>query len=80
MHTFYVHQALICSNGGIVIARHNEIRDKIIHLTKQALSTNCVHGEPLIHLGRRIYEEEVRHVWSVLEKKGDVSIRGLWEI
>ena len=34
MQTFIVYHVLIFHNGGLVIARHNEIRDEIIHLTK----------------------------------------------
>ena len=61
MQTFLVCHALICPNGGIVIAHHNKIRDEITHIEKQAFSPNCVRGYPLIHLGRRISEEGVRH-------------------
>ena len=32
MQNFSVHHALIFPNGGLVIERHNEIREKIIHL------------------------------------------------
>ena len=50
MQTSLVHHALNCTNVDLVIARHNEIRDNIIHLTIQAFSHHCVIGEPLIHL------------------------------
>ena len=80
MQTFSVHHALICPNEGLVIACHNEICDDIIHLTRQDFKTNCVSGKPIIHLGHRILEEEVRHIGSVTETWGNVSIRGLREI
>ena len=50
--TFYVRQALSCSNGGLIITRHDETIDKIIHLSRQAFSHKCIFGEPLIHQGR----------------------------
>ena len=79
MRTFSVHHALRCVNGGLVIARHNDISDEVIHLSIQAFSPHFVCGEPLIHLGHRRYEEEVRHRGSFQKTRGDVSIRGLWK-
>ena len=80
MQNFSVRHELICPNGGLVITRHNEIRDKIKHLANQALSPYCIRGKTLIHLGRSISEDEVRHGWSIPETQGDVSNRGLYEI
>ena len=79
MQNVLVHHALSCPNGGLVIARHNEIHDEIIHLARQNFSPNCARGEHLIHLGRSISEEEVHHGGSVPETRVDVSIWGLWE-
>ena len=56
---------LSCRNWGFVIARHNEIRDEIIHLARQAFYHNCVRREPLIHLGHSISEGEVHHCGSI---------------
>ena len=56
MQTFSVHHALSCPNGDIIIACHNEVRDNIIHLLKQAFSPNCILSKPLIHLGHIIPE------------------------
>ena len=78
MQTFLVRHALIFPNGGLVILRHNEIRDDIIHLARQAFSHHCVRGEPLIHFGHIILEEEVSHGGKVPETRRDVSIWGLW--
>ena len=80
MKTFSVRHALICSNIGLIIACHNEIYDKIIHLYRQEFSPNSVHREPLIHLGHRRYEEELHHRGSVPETWGYLSIQELWEI
>ena len=70
---------LICRNGGLVIACPNDVRDNIIYLSRQAFSTNCVNGEPLIHLVIHIYEEDVRHGGSIPKTWGDMSIWGLLE-
>ena len=80
MQTFLVRHALILPNGGLVVASHNEIRDNIIHLTKQYFSPTWIRGEPLIHVGRSIYEEEVHQVGIIPEMRGNMSIWGLWEI
>ena len=69
-----------CPTGGIVITRHNEIRDKIIHIKKQDFYPNCIRVKPLIHLVRSRYEEEASHREIFPETRGDGSIRGLWEI
>ena len=79
MQTFLVHHALSCPNGGLVITRHSEICNEIIHLVKKAPPPNCACGEPVIHLGRTRSEEEVHHRGRVPETQCDVSTRGLWE-
>ena len=48
-------------NGGLVIARHIEICDKIIQLKKQAFPPNVIYGKALTQLGRSISEEDLRH-------------------
>ena len=48
-------------NGGLFIARHIEICNKIIQLEEQAFSPNFIHREPSIHLGRSLSEEDLRH-------------------
>ena len=76
MRTFSVHHALRCVNGGLVIARHNDISDEVIHLSIQAFSPACVRGEPLIHQGSSRSEGGVRHGGSIPETQGEVLIRG----
>ena len=51
---------LSCSIGGLVIARHNKIHDKILHLSRHAFTSAFVRTEPLIHQGRTIFEQEIR--------------------
>ena len=74
MKTVLVRHALVYPNEGLVIARHNEICDNIIHLAKQALFRHFVRSKPQIHLVISRSEEEVRQEWSVLETRGGVSI------
>ena len=78
MKTFLVRHALIFTNGGLVIAIHNDICDEIIHLAKQAFLPHCVLGKPLIHLGCIRSDRKVRHGGSVPETRGGVSIQGIW--
>ena len=56
---FGVTRAIICSIGGLVIARHNEIRDKLFYLSRHAFTSESVHTEPLIHQGRTKSEREI---------------------
>ena len=79
MQSFSVRHTLIYPNGKLVIARHNKIRDEIMQPANQAFSPYCVLSKTLIHLGRSISEEEVRHIGRIPETWGDVSTRGLWE-
>ena len=79
MKTFSVRYALCLPTGGLVIVHHNEICDKIIHITKQAFSLKCLYEKNLIHLGHSRYEEEVNNGGIIPETQGDVSIWGLWE-
>ena len=80
MQNVSVRHALGCGNGGLVVARYNEICDNIINFYRQAFSPNCVYGKPLIYLVCSRSEEEVRHGGSVPEKWGGMSIQFLWEI
>ena len=79
MQTFLVCHALSYPNSGLIIARHNEIHDEIVHLAKQSLSPNCISGELLVHLVRSRYDEEVCLRGRVPETWGEMSIWGLWD-
>ena len=57
MQIFVLRHVLIYPNGHIVIARHNEIYDEIIHPAKQAFSLVWIYIKYLIHLGRSRSEE-----------------------
>ena len=77
---FSVCQVLRCSNGGLIIARHNKIRDEIVHLPRKDFYPHCVRGKPLTHQGRSISEGDMCHGRIILETRGNVLIRGLWDI
>jgi hypothetical protein len=44
-----IRHALECKTGGLVILRHNKIRDKLSALASKALSPSVVCDEPTIH-------------------------------
>jgi hypothetical protein len=52
LDTFSVPHALECKKGGLVISRHNEIRDELSDLASKALSPSPVRDEPKIHTCR----------------------------
>ena len=72
--------ALSCSIGGLVITRHNEIRDKIRHLSRRAFTSASVRAEPLIHQGRTRSELEIRQGTDKhKDTRGEMMIQGLWD-
>ena len=75
---FEVHHTLRCITGGLVIARHNEVCDKILYLSHRSFNSESVHVEPLIHQGHTRSERET-HQGSDKDKetRGDVTILGL---
>jgi hypothetical protein len=48
---FTLQHALGCKKGGLVILRHNEVCDKLAHLTTKAFTPSAVCNEPLICFG-----------------------------
>ena len=61
--------------GGLVIVRHNKIRDEILYLSQREYNSAYVRVEPLIHQGRTRSELEM-HQGSDKPKdtRGDVMI------
>ena len=57
--SFGVVHTLTCSTGGLVIARHNKIRDKLIYLSQIAFTSASVRAKPLTHQGRTRFEQEI---------------------
>jgi hypothetical protein len=86
---FSVRHALECKRGGLVISRHNEIRDKLSDLASKAFFSSTVRDEPRIHTShaaepRSNHGKPVSPVVKRLfqnnrtEDRGDILVRGLW--
>ena len=58
--SFRVTHTLSCSTGGLVIAHHNKIRDKLLYLSLRAFTSSSILAEPIIHQGCTISEQEIR--------------------
>ena len=85
---FTLSHALSCKKGGLIIMRHDEIKDELGDLLSQALTPSAVRDEPSIKPSpavrnistisnkNNISSEEIvnRH-----ERRGDLLVRGLWE-
>ena len=68
------------SIGGIVIAHHNKIRDKLPYLYGRAFNSASVCAKPLIHQGRTRSEKKIRQGSdNHKDAQGGVMIRGLWD-
>ena len=50
--SFTMDHALECQHGGLVIIRHNEVRDELVDLASRVFSPSAVRVEPLIYPGR----------------------------
>ena len=69
-----------CSIGGLVIARHKDIRDEILYLSRRDFTSASVHAKPLIHQGRTRSELDIRQGGEKHKDTwGDVMIQGLWD-
>eukprot|EP00957_Ditylum_brightwellii_P159564 12146622-Ditylum_brightwellii.AAC.1 len=88
---FGLKHALDCKTGGLITARHDELRDKLCVVGTQTYSPAAIRDKPYIKNGRNC------NIWSheatdnspvrIIERKkgeeegelrGDLSIRGLW--
>ena len=86
--SFSVNHGLECKKGGLVLLRHNEIRDELASLASQALTPSAVRDEPLIQPSRGTEstpstpgEASVQRDISktqLADERGDLLIRGLW--
>ena len=75
---FGVTHTLSCSTGGIFIARHNKIRDKLLYLSQRAFTSAYVRAERLIRQGRTRSEQEICQGSDMdKEMRGGVMVRGL---
>jgi hypothetical protein len=77
--------------GGLIISRHNEIRDKLSDLASKALSPSAVHNKTKIHAchsspevksDKEDKENSVKRLFhnNRNEDCGDILIRGLMDV
>jgi hypothetical protein len=86
---FDVNHALTCKRGGLIIVRHDEIRDELCDIASKALIPSKVRDEPKIHPGHTSRGQEQQEAEQPVatklnktdpnEDRGDILIRGLWE-
>jgi hypothetical protein len=89
---FTLQHALGCKKGGLIIFRHNEVRDELAHLATKAFTPSAVRDEPLIRSGRVVENENALASSGVNnqpdpttqeaapeEERGDILIRGFWK-
>ena len=55
------------------------MRGKLLYLDQQDFPSSDVCGKPLIQQGRIISGKEICQGSDILETRGDILIRGLWE-
>ena len=71
---------LSCCICGLVIARHNKIRDKLLYISQRSFTSEFVRYEPLIHQGHTRSELEIRQGnENHKDTIGDVIVRGFWD-
>jgi len=83
---FDVNHALDCKKGGLVTARHDEIRDELRDLLAHVFSPSRTRCEPIINPAPRRANGTKTHVPSASSSsdflnadRGDLLIRGFWE-
>ena len=90
---FSISHAVDCKKGGLVTARHNELRDGLADLAGKAFTPAHVRDNPLIYSGRAMSRTKPKPAEfklttppdattaapEVTEQKGDLLIRDLWK-
>ena len=89
---FSISHTLDCKKGGLVTARHKDLRDKVVDLAGKTFTPSHMHDDPLIYSGRAVKRTKATPDGAsgkkyqagapppeVLEKKGDLQIRDLWQ-
>ena len=83
---FTIDHALNCKKGGLVIGRHEEVKEELIDLASRAFRPSQVRDEPRIHnvaaqpqSGATPEAAPVTRLHRQNQDRGDVMIRGLWE-
>jgi hypothetical protein len=83
---FTLQHALSCKKGGLVIFRHNEIRDELTHLLGKALTPSAIRDEPLIQTCRNANgangtpdKSDSENTVRKDQDRGDIFARGIWK-
>jgi hypothetical protein len=77
--SFNTGHAFSCAKGGLVIARHNELRDELCDMASRAFQPSVVRDEPRIHKCRPAQAGQPCTPMAEKEDRGDILIRGLWK-
>jgi hypothetical protein len=81
---FTLQHALGCKKGGLVIFRHNEIQDELVHLAGKALTPSAICNKPLIHPCRAAEKITTCPTKPTSDKpaseddRGDILLHGFW--
>ena len=71
--------ALRCIKGGLAIARHQKICDKLLYLAWRSFASASVRAKSLINKGHTRSKWEIRQgSYNDKETRVDVMIQGLW--
>ena len=88
---FSICHALDCKRGGLIMARHNELRDRVADLDGKAFTPSHVHNDSLVYQGCAVKRTKSKPAGpSVItntydtppeatEQKGDLLLRDLWQ-
>ena len=79
---FDISHALDCKKGGLVTARHNDLRDGVADLASKAFTSTYVHDDPKIYTVHAMHggKDKLKGSSSqdVGKLKGGLLIRDLW--
>ena len=70
---FTISHALDCKKGGLVTARHNELRDRVADLAGKAFTPARVRDDPLIYSGRAMSRTKPKPAGSKLTTPSDAT-------
>ncbi|GAX19514.1 hypothetical protein FisN_19Hu089 [Fistulifera solaris] len=71
---FSVEHAQTCKHGGLVILRHDDVKNEFMSLCAQAYGPKAVRNEPTIHT----YSTDNRNAQKEQVLRGDISTYGFW--
>ena len=88
---FSICHALDYKRGGLVMARHNELRDGVANLAGKSFTPSHVRDDPLIYQGCALKRTKAKPAGlsdttdpddtppEAMEKKGDLLLQDLWQ-